>query len=220
MALTVATAITGALNDCTDQNTQTDAFGKVDRQMRALVYVWRQFVHEGEPAVSAVASLEEQLIDLYRERESAGGASYESMRITIDGLDAQLRSLYEDSESTTHELATLKQTAKNLEDQLVALYQERVHDDYIGHVGADVSLVDTLKSFEEQLAELYKEREGSRYGLAEAHEMVDSLEAQVAALLEERDALAAQSDTFHLVLAQQRAKAKEIFAAIVDKALV
>ncbi len=216
----MATVIMEGPNDCPEQTTQTGAFGKVDRQMRALVYVWRQFVHDGAIAVSAVTSLEEQLADLYREREQAGGTSYDALRITIEGLNAQLTSLYEDSESSSREFAAVKQTAKNLEEQLIALYQERVHEDYIGRVGADATLVEALKSFEEQLAELYKEREGSRYGLLESNEMVESLEAQVATLLEERNSLAEQLATTQHVLAQQRSKAKELFAAIVEKALV
>jgi len=216
----VATASTLALNDVLDQGSQTGAFSKVDRQMRALVYVWRQFVHEGSVAVSAVASLEEQLVALYQEREEAGGLSFDALRITIQGLDEQLRSLYDEQQSDNGDRDRLRETAKNLEEQLVALYREREQENYVaGHHGKLGALVETLQSFEEQLAELYKEREGSRYGTAAANQMVDSLEEQVAALLDERNALVEELAICQDGLSKQRAKAKEMLSAMVDRAL-
>lgn len=54
------------------------------------------------------------------------------------------------------------------------------------------ALKEMVESLEAQLVSLYDEREQMPFGHREAVEMVRSLEHQVAALLEERDDLAAQ----------------------------
>jgi dsDNA-specific endonuclease/ATPase MutS2 len=54
------------------------------------------------------------------------------------------------------------------------------------------ALRDMVESLEAQLVSLYEEREQLAYGHREAVEMVQSLEQQVAALLDERNELAAQ----------------------------
>ena len=78
-----------------------DSFVRLDRQMRALLYVWREYVKDGGRMAAAGASLEKQLIDLYQEREEAGGRPYSELTATIDGLDSQLHSLYSERESSS-----------------------------------------------------------------------------------------------------------------------
>jgi molecular chaperone GrpE (heat shock protein) len=85
---------------------------------------------------------------------------------------------------------------------------------------ADVaSLLATVQSFEAQLATFYESQAGASYGVAEANEMVRSLEPQVAALLEERNDLADQLQALQADLDRSRSKAKHMVAALMDSAL-
>lgn len=196
-----------------------DSFGRLERQMRALSYTWHEYVKDGGRMAAAAASLENQLIDLYQEREQAGGLSYEELKMTVEGLNAQLHSLYEDREGSTEECQVLRETVKNFETQLASLYQDREHADYLSRFPVDVDVAAAARSFEEQLHAIYEEQSKARYGISEANIMADSLEQQVAALLEERDELADTLTKARQTAAEQRSKARDLITAVFERAI-
>lgn len=129
----------------------------------------------------ALASLEEQLRSLYAERQAEGttsdGSSSES-DATIESMEAQLRSLYEERQQWTG--SDLQDRADSFEAQLRAIYAERQEQG---------NLETSLQGLETQLADIYAERASSNGTAAELEASVLSLEAQVRALLEERNDL-------------------------------
>ena len=139
--------------------------------------------------------------------------------MTIEGLDAQLRSLYEDREFSTDEHVALRETVDNLERQLVSLYEERENQQYVSGFSSAADIAASARSFEEQLHALYEEQSKVRYGVTDANFMVDSLEQQVAALLEERNELAEELAQTRLAAADQRLKARDLITAVFDRAI-
>jgi len=197
-----------------------DSFVRLDRQMRALLYVWREYVKDGGRMAAAGASLEKQLIDLYQEREESGGRSYAELTATIEGLDSQLHSLYSERESAGEESLMLRQTVENFEQQLAALYSEREIDGYVSRFIGNIDIAHAARSYEEQLHAIYEEQSKTRYGITEANSMVDSLEHQVAALLEERNEIAEELVQTKQAAAQQKSRARDLITAVFDRAIV
>ena len=93
-------------------------------------------------------------------------------------MEAQLRSLYEERQQWTG--SDLQDRADSFEAQLRAIYAERQEQG---------NLETSLQGLETQLADIYAERASSNGTAAELEASVLSLEAQVRALLEERNDL-------------------------------
>jgi len=215
-----AAQINAILEDEPGAPAPADSFGRLDRQMRALVYVWREYVKDGGRMAAAAASLEKQLIDLYQEREEAGGRPYAELTATIEGLDSQLHSLYSERESSSEEAVSLRITVQNFEQQLAALYAERETDGYVSRFTGSIDVANAARSFEEQLHAIYEEQSKARYGIAEANSMAESLEQQVAALLEERNELAEELFQTKRTAENQKNKARDLITAVFDRAIV
>jgi chromosome segregation ATPase len=189
------------------------ALGSFEAQLASL-YADREATGGASVAdlTDALASFEAQLASLYADREDAGDAS-----ATIEGLNAQLAALYDEKS----EQGDLQGILEGLEAQLHALYREREDGDFAAAAGGAESgaLIATIRSFEEQLASFYEAQSQNAYGLAEANAMVQSLEPQVAALLEERNELAAALHAKELELERSRTKAKDMVSALMERAL-
>ena len=189
---------------------------------------------------TALASFEEQLAGLYAEREAYGDGSAGDVAEALASLEAQVVSLYAEKEEkaaadffggfkpelselygTTSEQLDQRNIIEGLEAQLHALYREREDGDFAAQFGpADVEeMLATIQSFEEQLAGFYEVQHAHAYGLAEANLMVQSLEPQVTALLQERNELASALQAKEVELERSRSKAKEMVAALMEQAL-
>jgi len=171
-------------------------------------------------AVGIIEGLDGQLRALYREREEAGGLSADTLVATIEGLEAQLNSLYEEHSRPGY--LSAESTMESLEAQLCALYAEREGQEAEGALarfGSIPALAQAASGFEEQLTALYAERSTHRFAATEANQMVDSLELQVAALLDERDSLCGELATARMEIQVHRARARSLVAAVIDQAL-
>jgi len=189
------------------------ALGSFEEQLAGL-YADRE-AHSDSPArdlTAALASLEAQVVSLYAEKEEAVAAAF------FAGFKEELSGLYGQAMSQSDMPAIIQ----GLEAQLDALYREREEGGFAAQFGfpnAD-DMAATIHSFEEQLAGFYELQAAHAYGLAEANQMVESLEPQVAALLEERNELARALNVKEAELARSRSKAKEMVAALMEQALV
>jgi len=186
---------------------------------------------------AALASFEEQLAGLYADREALGASPVGDLADSLTSLEAQVVSLYREKEDAgaveffyalnpqlsgeKSEQRDMPAIIEGLEAQLDALYREREEGDFVAQSGSpDVSdMVATIRSFEEQLAGFYEVQAAHAYGLAEANLMVESLEPQVAALLEERNELARALQAKDAELERNRSKAKDMVAALMEQAL-
>ncbi len=157
-----------------------------------------------------------RLADGYREREDPGELSHNTLVATIEGLEAQLHSLYEER-STTGYLS-----AETSADRLGDLGGDReMHhgDGSPDRFGPFAALAQAALGLVQQIEVLSEEHSEGRFNATEANQMVDSLEAQVAALLEERDSLAAGLEFNRMENKIHRDKARALMAAVVEQAL-
>lgn len=167
---------------------------------------------DGGELSTVVDGLNAQLTALYDEKAASG-----SLAETIDGLNAQLSALYDEKA----QLGDISSTVEGLEAQLLSMYREREDGDFAARLSSTETgfLVDTIRSFEEQLGSFYEAQSAHSYGLAEANAMVQSLEPQVGALLEERNELAAALHAKEAELDRSRTKAKDMISVLMEKAL-
>jgi len=101
--------------------------------------------------------------------------------------------------------------------QLAEFYEDR--EQLAPAVDADHSaeLLTTLQSYEAQLHALYDERASAPFGHGEAVEMVHSLEAQVVALLHERNEVVEQLARAIQDVSTAKRRARELVNAVVDQ---
>jgi len=154
------------------------------------------------------------------EREESGGQVLNTLVATIEGLEAQLHALYE--ERSTVGYLSAETALESLEAQLCDLYAERElpgADGALARFGSLPALAHAAMGLEQQLAALYEEQSAHRFTVTEANQMVDSLEGQVASLLEERDSLSTQLESSRIESQAQRDKARALMAAVVEQAL-
>ncbi|AMW04407.1 hypothetical protein [Gemmatimonas phototrophica] len=159
-----------------------------------------------------LGNLEAQLVSLYEEKEQSWQQA---------APDEALTALYEDKQRlSARTIAELRSSVESLAAQLGEFYEAREH----GHpeassapAGDHAALSETLGSLTEQLHALYDERATAAYGHLEAIEMVQSLEAQVASLLEERNDLAEQLDRAAHDVSSAKRRARELVNALVDQ---
>jgi len=167
---------------------------------------------DGGELETVLDGLNAQLTALYDEKAADGGLAE-----TIDGLNTQLSALYDEKA----ELGDLATTIGGLEAQLRSMYREREDDEFAERLRSTDTgfLLDTVRSFEEQLGSFYEAQTAHAYGLAEANEMVLSLEPQVVALLEERNELEVALRAKEAELDRSRTKAKDMISVLMEKAL-
>ena len=201
-----------ALSNRTVADLQT-ALASFEEQLAGL-YADRETLGDASVGdlAEALASLEAQVVALYGEKEDDAASAD-----TIDGLNAQLSALYDEKS----EQGDMPAVIEGLEEQLHALYREREDGDFAAKLGMAETgdLIATIRSFEEQLAGFYEVQAAHAYGLAEANLMVQSLEPQVTALLEERNELAVALRAKEAELERSRSKAKDMVAALMEQAL-
>jgi chromosome segregation ATPase len=139
----------------------------------------------------------------------------------VDSLSSQLAEFYEAREhgGAQPDQGDVAATLASLTEQLHALYEEREHTAYVGSAGLvdHAAMLTSLQSFEAQLHALYAERSQAPYGHGEAIEMVSSLEAQVAALLDERNDLAEQLSRSSQDVHATKKRARELVNAVLDQ---
>jgi chromosome segregation ATPase len=161
-----------------------------------------------------LASLEQQLVSVYAERERESGVNFSS--------DETLAALYEDKQRlSARTIAELRESVENLTVQLADLYALRESG------GADPeSLQATIDGLTEQLHALYEERELDEYGPAgtvlsrvDATCMAESLTEQVAALLDERNDLAQECEHMKSEIRNTKKRAREMIDALVSQSL-
>jgi chromosome segregation ATPase len=110
-------------------------------------------------------------------------------------------------------LEMLEEQNKNLEAQLVALYQEKQH------TGDPTHLLEALKSLEEQVCSFYSDRESNPADVASMRDSMKSLEEQLVALYEERSAFQEKVHAIERKMEDMKAKSKAIGAALLEAAL-
>jgi chromosome segregation ATPase len=133
----------------------------------------------------SLASLEQQLVCLYADREREDGITFSA--------DESLAALYEDKQRlSARTIADLRESVENLTAQLTDVYALRES----GSDGADSSLLATIDGLSQQLHVLYEEREQgesdsgpAETGVAALHATVQSLQAQLADFYSEGEAL-------------------------------
>ncbi len=190
-----------------------------------------------------IASLEAQVTSLYEEKEASGFttgggdsdglvALYEQkvalsnrtvaeLQTALASFEAQLDGLYAEREAHGDGSASdMAAALTSLEAQLHALYREREDSEFAAQLGTAETgtLLATIQSFEEQLASFYELQSTNAYGLAEANQMVQSLEPQIAALLDERNELVDALRAKEAELERSRSKAKDMVAALMEQA--
>lgn len=167
------------------------------------------------------AAPDETLTALYEDKQRLSARTIAELRESVESLSAQLAEFYEAREqgdSVSGDTSALHITLESLTQQLHALYEEREHGGFSGTPPSSLdALQTTVRSFEEQLHALYDERAKAPYGHGEAVEMVHNLEAQVAALLEERNDLAEQLARSADEVATAKRKARDLVNALVDQ---
>jgi vacuolar-type H+-ATPase subunit I/STV1 len=161
-----------------------------------------------------LASLEQQLVSVYAERERESGIHFSS--------DETLAALYEDKQRlSARTIAEQRESLENLTAQLADLYELRESG------GADTEvLLATVNGLTEQLHALYEEREFDEFGppgtlltRVDATCMAESLTEQVAALLDERNDLAQECEQMKSELRNTKKRAKEMIDALVSQSL-
>jgi photoactive yellow protein len=127
-------------------------------------------------AVAMIESMEVQLDDLYRSREEQAEAA-EQLAAIEDVLGI----------STREEAEELSQIARQMEEQLTVVYQEKEKLEALG-LDSIEDAVDMIESMEEQLGELYEDKEALR-DLREGGTEEQSTFQQLEALYAERERL-------------------------------
>jgi hypothetical protein len=161
-----------------------------------------------------LASLEQQLVSVYAERERESGIHFSSdetlaalyedkqrlsartiteLRESVENLTAQLADLYELREAGGADPAALLATIEGLNEQLLALYEERELDE-CGGPGGVLSRRDATC-------------------------MAESLTEQVAALLDERNDLAQECEQVKSEMRTSKRRAREMIDALVSQSL-
>jgi len=161
-----------------------------------------------------LGSLEAQLVSLYEEKEHTPD------RTAAGAPDETLTALYEDKQRlSARTIADLRGSVESLSAQLAELYEDREQGAYTASLATPdhAALVASLQSFEAQLHALYDDQARAPYTHHEAVDMVSSLDAQVAALLEERNDLADQLTRAADDVASAKRRARELVNAVLDQ---
>ena len=161
-----------------------------------------------------LGSLEAQLVSLYEEQE------HTSSRYSAGGSDEALTALYEDKQRlSARTIADLRASVDSMSTQLTASYEDREQAAFAASLATPdhAALVASLQSFEAQLHALYDEQARAPYTHHEAIDMVSSLEAQVAALLEERNELADHLIRASADVTTAKRRARELVNAVLDQ---
>jgi chromosome segregation ATPase len=161
-----------------------------------------------------LASLEQQLVSVYAERERDSGIHFSS--------DETLAALYEDKQRlSARTIAEQRESVESLTAQLADLYELRESG------GPDpASLLATIDSLTEQLHAMYEDRQldecGGPAGVLsrlDATYMAESLTEQVSALLDERNDLERECEQIKSELRNTKKRAKEMIDALVSQSL-
>jgi len=161
-----------------------------------------------------LGSLEAQLVSLYEEKEHTPG------RAAAGAPDEALTALYEDKQRlSARTIADLRASVESLSTQLAEFYEAREQGAFTASLPTTDhgALVASLQSFEAQLHALYDDQARAPYTHHEAIHMVGSLEAQVAALLEERNDLADQLTRASDDVTSAKRRARELVNAVLDQ---
>ncbi|MEM6288770.1 MAG: hypothetical protein AAF845_16650 [Bacteroidota bacterium] len=183
------------------KRTATKATASVERLHKELG------TESPEDILALIQSMEEQLVELYKDRETTDrllASSEDSDTFT------QLQGLYAKLETVQRELGVSQiedavELVRSMEDQLSELYKEReIPADGEGDTATADALrrelgvsglteaASLVESMEAQLAELYKEKEAlGAHGIAdvdEALEMIDNMKEQLSELYRDREA--------------------------------
>jgi uncharacterized phage infection (PIP) family protein YhgE len=166
------------------------------------------------------AAPDETLTALYEDKQRLSARTIADLRESVNSLSTQLAEFYEAREHGHDggDSAALRITLDSLTQQLHTLYEERELGAFAASPSGDIAALQaTVRSFEEQLHALYDERTHAPFGHGEAVAMVHNLEAQVAALLEERNDLADQLARSADDVASAKRKARELVNALVEQ---
>lgn len=177
---------------------------------------------EHTPARASVSAPDEALTALYEDKQRLSARMIAELRASVESLSAQLAEFYEAREHATDTATShdaMSDTLASLTAQLHALYEEREESAFTASLATPdhAALVASLQSFEAQLHALYDDQARAPYTHHEAIDMVSSLEAQVAALLEERNDLADQLTRASDDIATAKRRARELVNAVLDQ---
>jgi len=191
----------------------------------------------------SLASLEQQLVCLYADKEREDGVSFSAdeslaalyedkqrlsaraiadLHESVENLTAQLADVYALRESGNPDANSgLLATIDGLTEQLHALYEDRELDEFGSGLreAAVAALHATVQSLEAQLAAFRAEGEGLSLGHRDAACMAESFTEQVAALLEERNDLVQECESLKSDIRITKRRAREMINALVSQSL-
>lgn len=107
----------------------------------------------------------------------------------------------------------LEEQNRNLEAQLVALYQEKQE------VGDATEMAESLRNLEQQLISLYADREAQPGDVDSMRETMKNLEEQLVSLYEEKAGYQDRMNAIDRKLIEMKLKSKAIGAALLEAAL-
>ena len=173
----------------------------------------------------SLASMEQQLVSLYADRERENGVTF--------AADESLAALYEDKQRlSARTIADLRETVESMTAQLADVYAQREANPD----GQQGDLLATIDGLTQQLHDLYEERELGQSGAGHANAvqapsatevahyrnlagMAESLTEQVAVLLDERNDLARECDSLRADLSTAKQRARAMIDALVAQSL-
>lgn len=191
----------------------------------------------------SLASLEQQLVCMYADRERENGVTFSAdeslaalyedkqrlsartiadLRESVENLTAQLTDVYALRESGDEDAdSSLQATIDGLNQQLHDLHEERELNGFSSDLPETgvAALHATVQSLEAQLVALYAEGEGLSLGHREAACMAQSLTEQVAALLDERNDLTQECERLKSDIRTTKRRAREMIDALVSQSL-
>jgi len=165
---------------------------------------------------------DESLAALYEDKQRLSAHAITDLRESVENLTAQLSDVYALREHGDEEAnSSLLATVDGLNQQLHTLYEEReldVRDSGLRetHLAA---LHSTLQSFEAQLDSFYAEAESLNVGHRDAACMAESLTEQVSALLDERNDLEQECESLKSEILTTKRRAREMIDALVSQSL-
>ncbi len=215
MALDIRHALSASAPESIDD--LREMLGSLEAQ---LVSLYEEQEHR--PARAFAGASDEALTALYEDKQRLSARMIADLRVSVESLSAQLAEFYEGREhdrDTATSGGAMSETLASLTAQLHALYEEREQGAFTASfVTPDhAALIASLQSFEAQLHALYDDQARAPYTHHEAIDMVGSLEAQVAALLEERNDLAEQLTRSSDDVATAKRRARELVNAVLDQ---
>lgn len=219
---TIQTANLGEPMNLSHHNAAADSIESLRESLASLEQQLVSIYADRERENGVTFSADESLAALYEDKQRLSARTIADLRESVENLTAQLADFYALRESGDEGAeSSLQATIDGLNQQLHALYEERE----LNAFGSDLpessvsALHATVQSLEAQLASFYSEGETLGLGHRDAVNMVQSLTEQVAALLDERNDLVSECEGLKTDIHTTKRRAREMIDALVSQSL-